>query len=201
MRKLVFSLSLIFFSLGSFAQFKGGIEAGLNFSTWVGSIADFDYKMGFYVGGKVIYYLNNEMLVQSGVYYSRDGWKKQVKINNEDVTQALDLNYLVIPLDFGVFAVGDRYRGLKFNFGVDFKYLLNYSLVNELSTGNQDGEPEVELNDFDINAKIGIDYKIDESIAFSLLAYLGTFKVNKTKTPQISSMYNLGFRIGVYYIF
>lgn len=187
--------------MASIAQFKGGIEAGLNFSTWIGSIEDFDYKMGFYVGGKVIYYFSDETLVQSGIYYSREGWKDQVEINNEDVTQTLDLDYLIIPLDFGVFAVGDRYRGLKFNFGVDFKHLLNYNLVNELSTGNQDGEPEVELNEFDINAKIGIDYKIDESIAFSLLVYLGTFKVNKTKTPKISSMYNQGFRIGVYYIF
>ena len=201
MRKLVFTLSLIFISLGSFAQFKGGIEAGLNFSTWVGSIEDFDYKMGFYAGVKVIYYIDNEMLLQSGIFYSRDGWKNQVKINNEDITQTLELNYLVIPLDFGVFAIGDRYRGMKFNFGFDFKYLLNYSLVNELITGNEPGEPDVELNDFDINAKIGVDYKIDESIAFSLLAYLGMFKVNKTITPQISSMYNQGFRIGIYYVF
>lgn len=192
---------MLFISLGSFSQFKGGIEAGMNFSTWVGSIEDFEYRLGFYVGGKVIYYINDEMLVQSGIYYIREGWKDHVEINNEEVTQKLDLNYLVIPLDFGVFAVGDRYRGLKFNFGVDFKHLLNYSLVNELSAGNQDGEPEVELNEFDINAKIGMDYKIDESIAFSLLVYLGTFKVNNTKTPQISSMYNQGFRVGVYYIF
>ena len=201
MRKLIVTISMILVSLGSFAQFKGGIEAGLNFSTWVGSIEDFDYKMGFYAGVKVIYYIDNEMLLQSGIFYSRDGWKNQVKINNEDITQTLELNYLVIPLDFGVFAIGDRYRGMKFNFGFDFKYLLNYSLVNELITGNEPGEPDVELNDFDINAKIGVDYKIDESIAFSLLAYLGMFKVNKTITPQISSMYNQGFRIGIYYVF
>lgn len=183
------------------AQFKPGLEAGLNFSTWIGSIKDYDLKLGFYAGGKIIYYITDQKLLQSGIYYARDGWKNQVTINNEEVTQVLDLNYLVFPLDFGVFAIGDRYRGLRFNFGLDFKYLVSYSLVNELSTGNESGEPEVELNEFDISAKIGMDYKIDESIAFSLLAYLGTFKVNKTITPEINSMYNLGFRIGVYYVF
>lgn len=201
MRKLIVSIVLIFLSLGTTAQFKFGLEAGLNFSTWIGSIEDFDYKMGFYGGGKVIYYISDEMLLQSGIFYSRDGWKNQVIINSEDITQILGLNYLVVPFDFGVFAVGDRYRGLKFNFGFDLKHLLNYSLENELSTGNQTGEPEVELNDFDMTAKIGADYKIDENIAFFMLVYLGMFKVNKTVTPKISSMYNQGFRMGVYYVF
>jgi len=201
MRKLIVCVILILLSHHSTAQIKFGLEAGLNFSTWIGSIDDFDYKMGFYGGGKVIYYLNDEMLLQSGIYYSSDGWKNQVIINNEDVSQTLGLNYLVIPLDIGVFAVGDRFRGLRFNFGFDFKHLLDYSLENELSSGNQTGEPEVELNDFDMTAKIGVDYKIDENIAFSLLVYLGMFKVNKTVTPLISSMYNQGFRMGVYYVF
>ncbi len=156
--------------------------------------------MGFNAGGKAIYYMNDEMLLQSGIYFSREGWDVQEEVNNEEVTQTLGLDYLIIPFDFGVFAVGDRFRGLKFNFGFDFKHLLDHSLVNELSAGKQPTELKVELNNFDIAAKIGMDYKIDESIAFSLLVYLGMFKVNKTVTPNINSMYNQGFKIGIYYM-
>ena len=201
MRTLLLTIFLLFGVFVGKAQVKFGMEAGLNISSWLGNIESFNYRTGFYAGGKTIFYFSDISLIQSGIFFSKEGWAREVEIDKEEINQVQTFNYLLIPLDFGVFAIGDRYRGLRFNFGVDFKWLMGFKTTNELPDGNIEAQLEVELNDFDIAAKIGADYKIDENIAISALIYLGTFKVNGSNSSTIISMYNQGFRFGFYFIF
>lgn len=201
MRLLFFGILFVFSMTQGRAQFRIGLEAGLNVTTWLGNVERFNYRTGFFAGGKTILYFSDISLIQSGFYFSKEGWTRTVEVDKMQVNQVQTLNYLSIPLDFGVFAFGDRYRGLRFNFGVDFKWLIDNKTVNEFPEGNKETVLEVELNNFDIAAKIGVDYKIDERIALTGLIYLGTFKVNKTKSSTIIAMYNQGFKFGIYYLF
>jgi hypothetical protein len=201
MKRLIFTLSLVFAVFIVKAQVKAGIEVGLNLSTWLGSVEKFNYRTGFFAGGKIIYYFDNEKLIQSGIYYSREGWKDVIDIDNEDVTQVLELNYLVIPLDFGIFVGGDRFRGLRFDFGVNFKPLLNYKLISQLDSGDEPAEPKTEISNFDIGAKLGVDYKLDENIGLSFIIELGTIKANKTTSSTYLRLNNQSFKFGVYYLF
>jgi hypothetical protein len=201
MKKSIFTLILVFTAIFSNGQFKAGLEVGFNFSTWLGSVEKFSYRVGFSGGGKFVYYFDNEKLIQTGIYYSQEGWRDVIEIDKKDIAQLLTLNYLVIPLDFGIFVIGDRYRGLRFNFGVNFKPLLNYKLVSQFDTGDEPAEPKTEIRNFDIGAKIGVDYMFDENIGLSFIIELGTFRVNKTTNSTYLQLNNQSFKFGVYYLF
>jgi len=105
--------------------------------------------------------------------------------------------------EIGVFlqTLGSRFRGLRFNFGIEFKYLLDYELINELSSGKETIEFEVDISTFDLPFKVGMDYKIDENLGVSFQAYIGVVKINKSFTPELRRMYNQGFKFGFYYLF
>jgi len=201
MRKLFLITVLVFAVMVAKSQIKFGLEAGFNLTTWVGTFKDYNYKSGFIVGGRILYYLRDDLLLQSGISYSSEGWKDLIKINGVEVNQLLSLNYLIVPVDVGVFGFGDRYRGLRFNFGFAFKYLLNSKLANDINGGKEPAVPVVEFNNFDVSFRFGMDYKIDENIGLMVQGYIGILKINKTLAPEIKRMYNQGFRFGLYYIF
>jgi hypothetical protein len=201
MKNFVFTIFLVFTVIFSNGQIKGGLEAGFNFSNWLGSVEKFSYRVGFSGGGKIVYYFDNEKLIQTGIYYSQEGWKDVIEIDKEDIIQLLTLNYLVIPLDFGIFVIGDRYQGLRFNFGVNFKPLLSYKLVNQFDSGDEPTEPKTEIRNFDIGAKLGVDYMLDENIGLSFIIELGTFRVNETTSPTYLQLNNQSFKFGIYYLF
>jgi outer membrane protein W len=201
MKKLVllfiFGLTFLFAN----AQIKIGPEVGYNLTKWVGTFKDYNYKSGFYFGVKSIYYFRDNLLLQLGVLYSNEGWEDKVIVNNEEVTQKLLLNYLFIPIDIGIFTIGDRFGGLRFNFGIGYKYLLNYEHFNVINSEKEPQKLNVELRNFDISFRLGMDYKIDENLGLSALFYIGVVRVNATGTPEIKRMYNQGFKFGIYYLF
>lgn len=185
----------------TFGQVRPGIEAGFTVSTWLGTVEKFNYKSGFYAGGKVIFLLSDIMMMQSGVGFSREGWKDQIEIDKEEVTQILTTDYIVIPVSYGIFAIGDKYRGVKFTFGVEAKFLIADKLTNRFPDGDQMGELDVELNDFDMAGKIGIDYQIEENIAIGASVYYGFIVSNATTSSTFLVLNNQGFRMGLYYLF
>lgn len=197
------SILFLFLLSSSFiqGQTKIGLVTGVNVSHWLGSVEKFDFKTGFAGGTYVQYYIDSDLLVYSGLIYSREGWQKEVEMDTLRVNQVLSLNYIALPIAIGVYGFGDQYRGLRFNFGLEFKYLLNQKSYLKTDQGKEDSDELVEINDFDIAGLIGADYQIDENVSFFFQIQIGFLKVNKTSTTRIITMHNQQFRLGLAYFF
>jgi hypothetical protein len=183
------------------AQLGYGLNAGVNLSSWVGTGKRLNYASGFSGGGLVQWYISDQTLVGSGVYYSREGWKYRDGEDTLAIEQVLHLHYLTIPFGVEVYGIGDRYKGLWFRFGVEAKFLMNYSSFKRMENQKETVPKPVEFRNFDLAGVIGAGYQLDRNFSLYLDIQLGLFRINTTSNSELVTLHNQLFRIGIIYLF
>lgn len=197
-----FFLLLFGCSLSSIqAQLGYGLQAGVNLSSWVGTGKGLNYTSGFTAGGLVHLYLNDQTLIGSGVYYSREGWKYNDPNDTLAVEEVLHLDYLTFPMGIEVYGFGDRYQGLWFRFGVEAKILMNYSSFKRMGNQKETIPKPVDFRNFDLAGVIGAGYQLDRNFSLYLDIQLGLFRINTTSNSELVTLHNQLFRIGIIYLF
>ena len=115
MKKILFSLLIVFFALDTFSQLTGGVKGGLNFAQVHAKVSGdselSDMLIGFQLGGYLNYPLSDKVSIQPELVFTRVGGKESMYDPDlqEDVTIAYKNDYLSIPLMFS-FKAGDKFH-------------------------------------------------------------------------------------------
>lgn len=150
---------------GLFAQnkFKAAAVGGFTAAQLGGdSISGYD-KLGFTLGAKLGYPLNERLELNFELLYSQRGSRETFGFSNsgENVTF---LHYLEIPvyISFNDWLVEkDGYYKVGIFGGLSYGYLINATSTNNLLAGREE-----EFNQNDISARVGVYYSFSKSLTF-----------------------------------
>lgn len=115
MKKVFLSAVIVLLSSACFAQFTGGIRAGLNLADMSGDDVDVDMKAGFQVGLYFVGNLSEKLAVQPELVYSALGGKDD---------ETFKVNYISIPLflRYNINEMVNVHLGPQFNILTSAKY-------------------------------------------------------------------------------
>ncbi|MGY6744939.1 MAG: porin family protein [Cecembia sp.] len=142
---------LVIGSTSSFAQF--GVRGGLSASNFDGF--SFNSRIGFHLGAFYEYQLQEDLTIESGLYFSQKGYKS----NTEDIKE--NLNYIDIPL-FVRYYIGDIFNvfaGPQGSLLVSRKYTLDGEISQTMEV----------LRRYEIAAVLGagVDLPLDLNVQVS----------------------------------
>jgi len=190
MKKLLFIIVVIF-SINSFGQNHFlGVQFGSNFSN---ILRDSDFKIdqdilvSFTAGLTYDYRLKNGILLGSGLWYDRKGFKSQITFTNDEGISIGDgeykslFNYLSLPLKVG-YSVGNKWSGFAY-LGVVPSFLLqakdvfeSYDEQFDYLNDNTDITDYAERFELSGLFEIGCNYQLKERInLFLISSYLYSF--------------------------
>jgi hypothetical protein len=188
---LLFTLALAF-TIASQAQIRIGAKIGWNINSVAFNYAESDSEpetkmvLGFHLGGTAEFGLNDQMAIQSGLLYTRKGFRYDVEelhggvgIEVEGYDRVM-ISYIEIPIHFA-YKFGDFqvYAGPYFAFGIggknkwDVTYTgvdLEGSYSDEISFKPFFGEvgegdlraDEAAYRGLDLGFNLGVGYKMDK---------------------------------------
>ena len=155
MKKLLIFLVLVLFSITTIVSAQGfGIKGGANFGKFVGDDTDqlsnlygfeFDEKYNFGYGGGVFLSLPIDPLnIRVEALYQQNGAKYIYEEQGVEVSYAIQLNWVDIPILFGI-----KLGPVRVFAGPYFDYFLGGKYKIETTNGDQseDGEEDIEADD------------------------------------------------------
>jgi opacity protein-like surface antigen len=183
MKKLLLAVITVFFIGNVNAQsIKFGVKSGVNFATISGEGINVDSRIGFHIGGVAEINVSDKFSVQPELVYSTQGAKLR------DFA-TIELDYISVP----IMAKYHVTKGLSLEFGPQFSFLVNDGIDFE----NNDAETEdIEAENFDLSAGIGLGYKLDSGLFFQTRYNLGITTISEN--PDLK---NGVFQVSVGYQF
>jgi len=120
-------------------------------------------KLGFTVGAKLGYQLNNRLELNFELLYSQRGSRSSLGFSNSG-PNVTSLNYLEIPIyvTFNDWKIEkENYYKVGIFGGLSYGYLINATSSNNLLSGR-----EGEFNQNDVSARVGVYYSFTKSLTF-----------------------------------
>ncbi len=190
MRKIMTLLLLALPFLLPAQNFRCGVKAGMNQSTFRAEKDGGLFKTEAYAGIFGNYQFNGNIGLQTELIYSRLGSRDT--LNGDKIN--ISLNYLQVPILFQYNLA--NYEQFKFVLGPQFGYLLD----SKLKVGSDTNHDKSLFEDFDYGAVVGLEYLESDHFVISLRYYLGISEYyNQSKID--SSAKNSAFSVGVAYLF
>ena len=194
------------------AQISVGVKGGLN----VSSIEEYngfslDSRAGFHGGIMLQYMMNDNIGIESGLYYSLMGGREKEKDYDnpnriDDYVAKANPSYLQLPL----------YAIYKFDLGQDMKFYpslgvyFGYGLSGNYDLKGQDDGVVIdkkedffndERNRFDMGVGVGVNFQYNR-IVFGVGYEQGFLKINKHDFPyEDENAYNSNLKVSVGYLF
>lgn len=190
MKKTITLLLLIFPFLLPAQDFRYGIKAGMNQSTYRGETDGGLFKTEAYAGVFANYQFNINIGLQTELVYSRLGSRDTLSGNKINIS----LNYLQIPILFQYNL--SNYEQFKFVLGPQLGYLLD----SKLKVGSDTNHDKSLFEDFDYGAVVGLEYVESDHFIISLRYYLG-FSEYYNQSKEDSAAKNSAFSLGLAYRF
>lgn len=203
MKKILLLVAFIVLTTASFAQFSGGVKAGVNFASAAGDDADgYDGRIAYHFGlyGKLP--LSDKLSFQPELLFNSVGAKYEESFSDPDFgdvdyKETIRISYLSVPLMLD-FAVVDNF---SLQVGPQIGFLLAAKGEAEVTYDGGSESDEVDMKDdfkaTDFGLNIGAVYsfgKFNAGIRYSLgLASVGDYDDSDIKLNnfQISLGYTL----------
>lgn len=172
--------------------FDFGVRGGVNFATIANensSLDSPDNRTSFYAGLVAELPLHESFSLQGEVFYSGQGFERNIPLINEKVTYKAD--YIQVPLLAKFYIV----EGLSIAAGPQFGFKVNedieYPSNNDGGTINTDG-----LKTFDMQGTAGLEYKFDNGLFIQ-----GRYSYGFSDLVKDSSIHTSVFSAGLGYMF
>lgn len=175
MKKLLFTVLILFSVSLAFAQVRAGIKIGSNLSTFSNDVHP-KMKFGYHVGGFLDFTLNENLSLQPELLYSKQG------ANFEAVS--ISLGYVNVPVLLKINIV----KNFSAEIGPQVGYLLSAKQVidKEKVTITYPGQPinintniKEQYKDIDVTAIAGLSYMFTENIVVSARYGFGLTQLHK----------------------
>lgn len=188
------------------SETKFGIKTGINFSKYTPDIyvanskfADYQQKIGFYLGVLMNIKLSNKLSIQPELIFSNQG--TAVLFNMQEINSAGNVigNYVIqseiiensitLPVDFRYMVT----QNFNFELGIQLGYILNLTektISNPISQTNVNNTLISPSNyeRFDLGFNVGLGYKIHKNIRINSRYFLGVLERDNTFRPSIISL-------------
>lgn len=172
-------LVIILLSVGTsaYAQFNGGLKAGVNIANFGGDDADgFDPLVGFHIGGYATFDLSDKILVQPELLYNAVGAQGSEKgfdpdLGDYSVELKQKVNYLSIPVMF-MYKLSDNINlqagpQIGFLVGAKAEYDIKSDLID--MSGSTENKEDYNGVDFGLNFGLGAEFgKLNFAARYSL---------------------------------
>jgi len=169
-------LVLIFFVLSSqiiFSQWKVGLQGGVNISTYdlknKAEFAEISSKTGLVIGGIVVYSIDDQLEINSGLRYIIKGAHIVIDEVGFQLDNKLNFNFLEIPLHLKYLFVNSSFKPF-ISAGIDLSYL---ALAK--GEGTVDGNPiedditeQLDKFELSLDGGLGLEYEADNNISYIL---------------------------------
>ncbi len=150
---------------------KLGLKLGMNVSSINGKNANnLDSKTGFVFGATAEVALTDKLSLQPELLFSQQGAKSEGNFT-------YDLNYITMPVMVKYYIA----KGFSVEAGPQFSFLVKDELIPENGGANANTNAE----NFDLNANLGLGYKLNNGIFFQTRYNLGL--INIDENPDIKN--------------
>ncbi len=195
MKNTLLIIGLIIFTFTTVNAQKGvdfGVKGGINFSNMTSDyFAENDSKTGFHIGLITEIPFGDKFSVQPEILYSRQGTKaKLLTIGVSSIPSEYNLDYIQIPVLAKIYIV----KNLSLEVGPSFSFLVKDEEVMNSVTNSNIG------NNFEFSGVLGVSYKLTSGI-FGSLRYVNGFTVALDREFYDEDAKNIGFQLGVGYMF
>ncbi len=177
-----FAAVVILAFLGFSMQAQGidiGVKAGVNFAT-LSDASGLENRTGFVAGAFVGFKLSDKVGVQGELLYSQQGAELDLG--------EFDLDYVNIPVFLKYFVSS----GLNIQLGPQFGFLVNDETRTVLGNVIQN----IEVNDFDVSALVGVGYDFPMGLRID-----GRYNFGLSDVPELGSGKNSVITIALGYSF
>ncbi|MFY0629048.1 MAG: PorT family protein [Flavobacteriaceae bacterium] len=149
---------------------KLGVKLGMNVSSVNGGSSNLDSKTGFVLGGTAEVFLTEKFSIQPELLFSQQGAESRGDF-------IYDLNYLTVPVMAKYYIA----KGFSVEAGPQFSFLVKDELISVTNgaTANTDA------GNFDLNANLGLGYKLNNGIFFQTRYNLGIIAISEN--PDIKN--------------
>ena len=186
---------VVLYSQNCFSQWKIELQGGVNISTYdlknQSEYAEISSKTGLVIGGIIVYSLNDQIELNSGLRYIQKGAHV---VFNAVVFQAdnkLNFNFLEIPLHLKYLFVNSSFKPF-ISAGIDLSYLALAKVA-----GTVDGNPieddvteQFDKFELSLDGGLGLEYEADNNISYILSS---NYSYSLVKVDQ--DLTNRGFQI------
>lgn len=151
-------------------EVKLGLKLGMNVSSINGGLSNLDSKTGFVLGGTAEVFITEKFSIQPELLFSQQGAKSRGSFT-------YDLNYLTLPVMAKYYIA----KGFSIEAGPQFSFLVKDELISVTNgtTANTDAA------NFDLNANLGLGYKLNNGIFFQTRYNLGIIAISEN--PDIKN--------------
>jgi hypothetical protein len=195
MKRTLLIIGLIIFTFTTVNAQKGvdfGLKGGINFSNMTSdNFAENDSKTGFHIGLISEIPLGDKFSVQPEILYSSQGTKaKLLMLGGSPSPGEYTLDYIQIPVLAKFYIV----QNLSLEVGPSFNFLVKDEEVRNTVTNSNIG------NNFEFSGVLGVSYKLKAGI-FGSARYVNGFTVALDRESHNEDAKNVGFQLGVGYVF
>lgn len=202
---------VILFSISMNAQdskMKIGIKAGINSSKYtperyvgITKLADYQGKIGFYIGGFTNIKISKKLKVQLELLYTNQGSRKIIENitltdqngnpigNEEDIEYRANESVISLPIVLQYFVNN------KFNFegGIQLGYIINRKeevVINpfEQFLGNNSQNNNTNYDKLDFGFNLGLGYKVLEKVRIKTKYFFGIIERDNSIKPSVFSL-------------
>ena len=169
MKKAIIGLGSLLLFLSTTIQAQNvdfGVTTGFQVSVWaVDEVPSSIGRLGFLIGGHASIFLNERIVIKSGLLLSQKGtWLDLEDINSED-THALTSDYLSLPILAKLYIT----KGLHVQAGPQFSYLIaSAAKIGTVKTENGNLKQQRLIRPVDAGMVFGLGYEFQSTFTFAI---------------------------------
>lgn len=210
LKKNILIITILLVSISINAQtsmMKFGVKSGINISKYTPEmyvhnirLADYQGKIGFYIGGYMNIGVSEKFKIQPEVLFSSQGTKRvfeNIKLTDVngtllatgDIEERINESVISIPITLQYF-INDKFNAEG---GVQMGFIVHRNLETISNPFDQfvDHTPQNEstsYDKFDLGFNLGLGYKIIENIRINTRYFLGLIERDNSIKPSVFSL-------------